>query len=208
MSLVLIRAGENSTALLMDSLEGSREIVVKTLGPHIASVPGVTGATILGDGRVIMILDPGTLVRAQRPSGTRSARRSPARARRSSTALVVDDSITMRRVTQRLLERRGAKVYTARDGLDAITVLQEHTVDVILLDIEMPRMDGYQFATHVRNDPKLKHLPIIMITSRSGEKHRAKAIEIGVNDYLSKPYQESQLIAAIQALVGREISDA
>jgi chemosensory pili system protein ChpA (sensor histidine kinase/response regulator) len=202
-SLVLIRAGDSSTALLMDSVEGSREIVVKTLGPHIASVPGVTGATILGDGRVIMILDAATLVRAQRP--TDAARPAPQPARASQlTALVVDDSITMRRVTQRLLERRGAKVYTARDGLDAITVLQEHTVDVVLLDIEMPRMDGYQFATHVRNDPKLKRLPIIMITSRSGEKHRAKAIEIGVNDYLSKPYQESQLIAAIAALVGRE----
>ncbi|HSC16452.1 MAG TPA: Hpt domain-containing protein, partial [Gammaproteobacteria bacterium] len=203
-SLVLIRAGDNSTALLMDSLEGSREIVVKTLGPHIASVPGVTGATILGDGRVIMILDPGTLVRAHRPvEAVRPAAR-PAAAT-NLAALVVDDSITMRRVTQRLLERRGAKVYTARDGLDAITVLQEHNVDVILLDIEMPRMDGYQFATHVRNDPKLKATPIIMITSRSGEKHRAKAIEIGVNDYLSKPYQESQLIAAIEALVGRSL---
>ena len=203
-SLVLIRAGDNSTALLMDSLEGSREIVVKTLGPHIASVPGVTGATILGDGRVIMILDPGTLVRAHRPAeaGRPAVEQSTAA---QVTALVVDDSITMRRVTQRLLERRGAKVYTARDGLDAISVLQEHAVDVILLDIEMPRMDGYQFATHVRNDPRLKHLPIIMITSRSGEKHRAKAIEIGVNDYLSKPYQESQLIAAIQALVGRDL---
>ena len=126
-SLVLIRAGDNSTALLMDSLEGSREIVVKTLGPHIASVPGVTGATILGDGRVIMILDPGTLVRAHRPSeAVRAAAPKPA-ASTQLTALVVDDSITMRRVTQRLLERRGAKVYTARDGLDAITVLQEHT---------------------------------------------------------------------------------
>jgi chemosensory pili system protein ChpA (sensor histidine kinase/response regulator) len=203
-SLVLIRAGDNSTALLMDSLEGSREIVVKTLGPHIASVPGVTGATILGDGRVIMILDPGTLVRANRPAEV--ARAAPQAAPSSQlTALVVDDSITMRRVTQRLLERRGAKVHTARDGLDAITVLQEHNVDIILLDIEMPRMDGYQFASHVRNDAKLKDLPIIMITSRSGEKHRAKAIELGVNDYLSKPYQESQLIAAIGALVGREL---
>ena len=177
---------------------------MKTLGPHIASVPGVTGATILGDGRVIMILDAATLVRAQRPMDAARAAPEP-EAAPQLTALVVDDSITMRRVTQRLLERRGGKVYTARDGLDAITVLQEHTVDVILLDIEMPRMDGYQFATHVRNDPKLKHLPIIMITSRSGEKHRAKAIEIGVNDYLSKPYQESQLIAAIAALVGREL---
>jgi chemosensory pili system protein ChpA (sensor histidine kinase/response regulator) len=203
-SLVLIRAGDNSTALLMDSLEGSREIVVKTLGPHIASVPGVTGATILGDGRVIMILDPGTLVRAHRPVEAVRPAAQPG-ASTSIAALVVDDSITMRRVTQRLLERRGAKVYTARDGLDAITVLQEHNVDVILLDIEMPRMDGYQFATHVRNDPKHKATPIIMITSRSGEKHRAKAIEIGVNDYLSKPYQESQLVAAIEALVGRSL---
>jgi chemosensory pili system protein ChpA (sensor histidine kinase/response regulator) len=204
-SLVLIRAGDSSAALLMDSLEGSREIVVKTLGPHIASVPGVTGATILGDGRVIMILDPGTLVRAHRSTEVVHQPTPQPVAKASLAALVVDDSITMRRVTQRLLERRGVKVYTARDGLDAITVLQEHPVDIILLDIEMPRMDGYQLATHVRNDTRLKELPIIMITSRSGEKHRAKAIEIGVNDYLSKPYQESQLIAAIEALVGREL---
>ena len=203
-SLVLIRAGESSTALLTDSLEGSREIVVKTLGPHIANVAGVTGATILGDGRVIMILDPGTLVRAHR-SPEPVAPVAPQPVEHQLTALVVDDSITMRRVTQRLLERRGAKVLTARDGLDAITVLQEHEVDIILLDIEMPRMDGYQFATHVRNDPRLKDVPIIMITSRSGEKHRAKAIEIGVNDYLSKPYQESQLMAAIEALLGKPL---
>jgi chemosensory pili system protein ChpA (sensor histidine kinase/response regulator) len=165
----------------------------------------VTGATILGDGRVIMILDPGTLVRAHRSTEVVHRPAPHPVAKASLAALVVDDSITMRRVTQRLLERRGVKVYTARDGLDAITVLQEHPVDIILLDIEMPRMDGYQLATHVRNDTRLKELPIIMITSRSGEKHRAKAIEIGVNDYLSKPYQESQLIAAIEALVGREL---
>jgi chemosensory pili system protein ChpA (sensor histidine kinase/response regulator) len=202
-SLVLVRAGESSTALLTDSLEGSREIVVKTLGPHIASVPGVTGATILGDGRVIMILDAGTLVRVQK--GSEPVAAPPLPVDRQLTALVVDDSITMRRVTQRLLERRGAKVLTARDGLDAITVMQEHEIDIILLDIEMPRMDGYQFATHVRNDAKARNVPIIMITSRSGEKHRAKAIEIGVNDYLSKPYQESQLVAAIESLLGREL---
>jgi chemosensory pili system protein ChpA (sensor histidine kinase/response regulator) len=202
-SLVLVRAGDNSAALLTDSLEGSREIVVKTLGPHIASVQGVTGATILGDGRVIMILDAATLVRAQRGGDLIAPIAPPVE--RQLTALVVDDSITMRRVTQRLLERRGVRVLTARDGLDAITVMQEHEVDIILLDIEMPRMDGYQFATHVRNDVKAKDTPIIMITSRSGEKHRAKAIEIGVNDYLSKPYQESQLVAAIEALLGKEL---
>jgi chemosensory pili system protein ChpA (sensor histidine kinase/response regulator) len=143
-------------------------------------------------------------VRAQKPLES-TAPVAPPVAEHPLTALVVDDSITMRRVTQRLLERRGAKVLTARDGLDAITVLQEHDVDIILLDIEMPRMDGYQFATHVRNDAKLKDVPIIMITSRSGEKHRAKAIEIGVNDYLSKPYQEAQLVTAIEALLGRTL---
>ena len=201
-SLVLIRAGENSAALLTDSLEGSREVVVKTLGPHVASVEGVTGATILGDGRVVVILDAGTLVRAQ-PVEVRPMKTAAAGEQHALTGLVVDDSITMRRVTQRLLERRGMRVHTARDGLDAIEVLHEHDADFIVLDIEMPRMDGYQFATHVRNDPKLKELPIIMVTSRSGEKHRARAIEIGVNDYLSKPYHEADLIAAIEALVGK-----
>ena len=119
-------------------------------------------------------------------------------------ALVVDDSITVRRVTERLLERHGIRVLTAKDGLDAITVLQDHEPDVILLDIEMPRMDGYQFATHVRNDQRVKDIPIVMITSRSSEKHRARAIEIGVNDYLVKPYQENQLIRALQPFIGAQ----
>jgi chemosensory pili system protein ChpA (sensor histidine kinase/response regulator) len=97
------------------------------------------------------------------------------------------------------------RVLTARDGLDAIEVLQDQDVDVIVLDIEMPRMDGYQFASHVRNDARLKDTPIIMVTSRSGEKHRAKAIEVGVNDYMSKPYQEAHLINAIETLLGVEL---
>jgi chemosensory pili system protein ChpA (sensor histidine kinase/response regulator) len=147
-----------------------------------------------------------SLVRGQ-PGESRPTPAATAAAAEASvlTGLVVDDSITMRRVTQRLLERRGIRVHTARDGLDAIEVLREHDADFIVLDIEMPRMDGYQFATHVRNDPKLKEMPIIMVTSRSGEKHRARAIEIGVNDYLSKPYQEAELVSAIEALVGRSV---
>jgi chemosensory pili system protein ChpA (sensor histidine kinase/response regulator) len=120
-----------------------------------------------------------------------------------SVALVVDDSITVRRVTQRLLERNGMRVLTARDGVDAMEMLQEHTPDIILLDIEMPRMDGYEVAAHVRSDPRLHDTPIIMITSRVGDKHRARAIELGVDDYLGKPYQESQLIDAIAPLVAR-----
>ncbi len=202
-SLVLVRAGDNSTALLTDSLEGSREVVVKTLGPHLTGIPGVSGATILGDGRIIVILDVGTLIRTHKDGVEVPQPAVPVETPEQTTALVVDDSITMRRVTQRLLERHGARVLTARDGMDAITVLQDQIPDIILLDIEMPRMDGYQFATYVRKNADLKDVPIIMITSRAGEKHRARAIEIGVNDYLSKPYQEDQLLGAIESLLGR-----
>jgi len=113
----------------------------------------------------------------------------------------VDDSITVRRVTQRLLERNGLRVMTAKDGVDALSILQEHVPDVILLDIEMPRMDGYELASHVRSDARLSAIPIVMVTSRVGEKHRARAIELGVNDYLGKPYQENQLLDAIEPLV-------
>jgi len=200
--VVLVRAGEHSTGIVADELIGSREIVVKPVGPQISSIRGISGATLLGDGRVVIILDIAALVRAEwrgRAAPTVARERTDRRA----FALVVDDSITVRRVTQRLLERNGMRVLTARDGMDAVALLQEHTPDIILLDIEMPRMDGYEVATHVRNDPRLRDVPIIMITSRVGEKHRARAIELGVDDYLGKPYQESQLIDAITPLVAR-----
>jgi chemosensory pili system protein ChpA (sensor histidine kinase/response regulator) len=115
--------------------------------------------------------------------------------------MVVDDSITVRRVTERFLQRHGMRVVTAKDGLDAISVMSDNKPDIILLDIEMPRMDGYEFASHVRNDARVADVPIIMVTSRVGDKHRARAIELGVNDYLGKPYQDSQLIDAIGRLL-------
>ena len=200
--VVLVRAGEHSTALITDELIGSREIVVKSVGPQISRIRGISGATILGDGRIVIILDIGALVRSE---WRQRAQPLVARDRgdRRIFAMVVDDSITVRRVTQRLLERNGMRVLTARDGMDAVTLLQDHVPDIILLDIEMPRMDGYEVAAHVRNDPRLRDVPIIMITSRSGEKHRARAIEIGVDDYLGKPYQEAQLLDAIAPLVER-----
>ena len=201
-SVVLIRAGEHSTALVTDELVGSREIVVKSLGPQISGIRGIAGATILGDGRIVIILDMGSLVRSEwraRPTETVVLDQRD----RRTFALVVDDSITVRRVTQRLLERNGMRVLTAKDGVDAVSLLQEHLPDIILLDIEMPRMDGYEVAAHVRNDPRLKDIPIVMITSRVSEKHRARAIELGVDDYLGKPYQENQLLDAIEPLVNR-----
>ncbi|HWM70463.1 MAG TPA: Hpt domain-containing protein [Steroidobacteraceae bacterium] len=202
--VVLVRAGEHSTGLVADELVGSREIVVKSVGPQISSIRGISGATILGDGRIVIILDIGALVRAEWRGRAQPVPVVPKdKSDKRTFAMVVDDSITVRRVTQRLLERNGMRVLTARDGMDAVTLLQDNIPDVILLDIEMPRMDGYEVAAHVRNDPRLKDVPIIMITSRVGEKHRARAIELGVDDYLGKPYQEAQLLDAIAPLVER-----
>jgi chemosensory pili system protein ChpA (sensor histidine kinase/response regulator) len=201
--VVLVRAGEHSTGLVADELVGSREIVVKSVGPQISSIRGISGATILGDGRIVIILDIGALVRAEWRGRPQAQIVPKEKADKRTFAMVVDDSITVRRVTQRLLERNGMRVITARDGMDAVALLQDNVPDVILLDIEMPRMDGYEVAAHVRNDPRLKDVPIIMITSRVGEKHRARAIELGVDDYLGKPYQEAQLLDAIAPLVER-----
>jgi chemosensory pili system protein ChpA (sensor histidine kinase/response regulator) len=110
-------------------------------------------------------------------------------------------------VTQRLLERHGMRVVTAKDGVEAISTLREHMPDIILLDVEMPRMDGYEFAAHVRNDADTADVPIVMITSRVSDKHKARAIELGVNDYLGKPYQEAKLLDAVNSLLGREESE-
>ena len=114
--------------------------------------------------------------------------------------------MTVRKVTSRFLERQGFTVALAKDGIDAIEILQEMTPDLMLLDIEMPRMDGFEVATQVRHNRRLKHLPIIMITSRTGEKHRERAFEIGVNDYMGKPFQEKQLLEKIESLLDKKVS--
>jgi chemosensory pili system protein ChpA (sensor histidine kinase/response regulator) len=184
--------------------------VVKPVGPQVSSIPGIFGATIMGDGRVIVILDVAPLVRrsaALRKQGDAPVIAVPVEQRRIPLVMVVDDSITMRKVTGRVLERHNYEVITAKDGVDAIEKLQERIPDVMLLDIEMPRMDGYELATHMRNDTRLRGIPIIMITSRTGEKHRQRAFEIGVDRYLGKPYQENDLMRNVQEIlkVGRGV---
>jgi len=198
--VILVRAGEFSAALLTDEMIASREIVVKTIGPQLASIRGISGATILGDGRIVLILDIAALVRTGAPV-VELKKAAPTPTDDRPLALVVDDSITVRRVTERFLQRNGMRVVLAKDGLDAISVISESKPDIILLDIEMPRMDGYEFASHVRNDPRIADVPIIMVTSRVGDKHRARAIELGVNDYLGKPYQDAELLEAIGRLL-------
>ncbi|KRE88553.1 chemotaxis protein CheA [Frateuria sp. Soil773] len=203
--LLLTRAGDLRAAIRIDAVLGSREIVVKSVGPQISSVPGLLGATIMGDGSVLIILDLAPLVRhgiarrEQRLLEGLSAVQAPVveETRVRPLVMVVDDSITMRKVTGRVLERHEYEVSTAKDGVDAIEKLHERVPDLMLLDIEMPRMDGYELATHMKADPRLRGVPIIMITSRTGEKHRQRALDIGVERYLGKPYQEAELLAQI-----------
>ena len=204
--VLLVRVGEKRLALQVDALIGNREIVVKPLGAQLSSVPGVSGATILGDGRVILILD---MAAVSRMADRKTAPVAPAdaAARERLLVMIVDDSITVRKVTTRLLERYGFEVVTAKDGVDAVSLLQDRVPDVMLLDIEMPRMDGFELARHVRNDERLRHIPITMITSRTGDKHRERAMQIGVNHYLGKPFQEHELVKTIHNLIGIPMAD-
>ncbi|MGW8463538.1 Hpt domain-containing protein [Pseudomonas sp. CLCA07] len=197
--VLLVQCNERHIAVQVDSMAGTREIVVKSLGPQFAAVQGLAGATILGDGRVVLILDLLAPIRAMQAPVPQQAltQDTEVEPHKPLLVLVVDDSVTVRKVTSRLLERHGMNVLTAKDGVDAMLLLEEHMPDVMLLDIEMPRMDGFEVATQVRADERLQHLPIIMITSRTGQKHRDRAMAIGVNDYLGKPYQESVLLESI-----------
>ncbi|MCW8906548.1 MAG: response regulator [Sedimenticola sp.] len=208
--LLLVRAGEHHVALQVDGMLGNRQIVVKSVGIQVATVRWISGGTILGDGRVALILDVTALVRSD---AAQTAVRQPEVAKVEAstpepgvgrTVMVVDDSITVRKVTGRLLERHGMNVVTAKDGVDAVAMLQEQVPDIMLLDIEMPRMDGYELARHMRNSEDLKQVPIIMITSRTGEKHRNLAMELGVRRYLGKPYQESELLDNIYSVLDEE----
>ena len=210
--LLLVR-GQVPFALQVDSLLGSREIVVKSLGPQFAGVRGISGGTILGDGSVVVILDLPAMIRTHTSLEYQQARALDHQAavarheqeKRLPKVMVVDDSVTVRKVTTRLLERHGMEVLTAKDGMHAMEVLQDHKPDVMLLDIEMPRMDGFEVASLVRHDERLKDVPIIMITSRTGDKHRERAMSIGVNAYMGKPFQEDALLENINHYLGQEV---
>jgi chemosensory pili system protein ChpA (sensor histidine kinase/response regulator) len=207
--LLLARSGDLRAAIRVDAVLGSREIVVKPVGPQVSSVPGILGATIMGDGSVLMILDLAPMVRhgvARRAfeaeAAVPHAPRVQDEVRVKPLVMVVDDSITMRKVTGRVLERHEFEVMTAKDGVDALEKLNERVPDLMLLDIEMPRMDGYELATQMKADERLAGVPIIMITSRTGDKHRQRAFDIGVDRYIGKPYQENDLIVQINDVLG------
>ncbi|WP_174493133.1 Hpt domain-containing protein [Acinetobacter sp. Marseille-Q1623] len=202
--LIKNNSGKN-TALLVDQLIGSRsQIVVKPIGKQFTSIGAVAGATILGDGQVCLILDAQNIAR-QALSNKRQAandQRELTRHRdQRHLVMIVDDSVTVRKVTSRLLERHNFDVITAKDGVDAIEQLENVKPDLMLLDIEMPRMDGFEVTNWIRHHEIHHELPIIMITSRTGEKHRERAFSLGVTNYMGKPFQEADLLENIQNLL-------
>jgi chemosensory pili system protein ChpA (sensor histidine kinase/response regulator) len=216
--VLLLKSANQFLAIHVDAMLGNQEIVIKNIGAQLARLPGLAGATVLGTGEIVLILNPVQLL-------ARQLRASPLTAADAAKAelpvagageaapaaqpamlhapyvLVVDDSLTVRKITSRLLIREGFEVGTARDGVDALQLLADRRPDVILLDIEMPRMDGFEFANTVKNDPQFKSIPIIMITSRTAAKHRARAAEIGVEVYIGKPFQEEELLQNIRKFV-------
>ncbi|MEO8536088.1 MAG: Hpt domain-containing protein [Betaproteobacteria bacterium] len=215
-AVLLLRSGQGTAAIHVDEMIGNQEVVVKNIGPQLARVPGVSGATVLGTGEIVLIINPVQL--AQRPDIVRydpaeNARltdelRKAAASTARKLVMVVDDSLTVRKFTTRLLTREGFDVVTARDGIDALKMLSEHAPDAILLDIEMPRMDGFEFAKTIRNDGKTAGIPIIMITSRTADKHRNRAAELGVERFLGKPYQEDELLQGLKSVIAESAADA
>ncbi|MEG2884208.1 MAG: Hpt domain-containing protein [Acinetobacter sp.] len=204
--VLLVKGAQGqTTALLVDQLIGSRgQIVVKPIGQQFSSIGVIAGATIMGDGQVCLILDGQNIARhAQSTPRTKHADDMYAKQRYDERRLImiVDDSVTVRKVTSRLLERQGYDVVTAKDGVDAIEQLETIKPDLMLLDIEMPRMDGFEVTNLVRHHEVHCDLPIIMITSRTGEKHRERALSLGVNQYMGKPFQEETLLENIESLL-------
>ncbi len=201
--ILMVRMGAREVAVKVDDLIGTQEVVVKNLGEHLAGVNGIAGATIRGDGTVALILDLAELWLAQErlPVAISVDEARAPSGHAVPIVMVVDDSLTVRKVTSRNLSRYGMEVMMAKDGIDAMEQIRKTIPDLMLVDIEMPRMDGYELTSKIRSDPATKDIPIVIITSRSGEKHRERALELGANAYLSKPYQEEELIAHIKALL-------
>jgi chemosensory pili system protein ChpA (sensor histidine kinase/response regulator) len=204
-SVLLLRSGIQRIALHVDEMRGNQEIVVKSIGPQLARVAWIAGATVLADGSIVPIVNP--VVLAQRVRGGipsfEATTLVPPMARSAqgegggALIMVVDDSLTVRNITTRLLEREGYQVITAKDGVEALVLLREALPAVMLVDIEMPRMDGFDLTRNVRAEPRTQDIPIIIISSRTADKHRNQAAALGVNAFLGKPFQEAELLEQI-----------
>ncbi|MDR1162411.1 MAG: Hpt domain-containing protein [Candidatus Accumulibacter sp.] len=200
---ILLRSGKERVALEVDEVVGSREIIVKNLGPQLSRVVGLDSATVLASGQVVLILNPIALATRKPVAGapdTHALAEEAGVRRGPSTVMVVDDSLTIRKIANRLLSRNGYQTILARDGVEALELLRDRVPDLMLVDIEMPRMDGFELTRAVRASERTKDIPIIVITSRTADKHRNYAFEIGVNHFLGKPFQEDELLELIRRL--------
>jgi CheY-like chemotaxis protein len=237
--LIFINVGGRRVALVIEEIKGQFDIVIKNLGPHLRQVHGIAGATVLGNGHVVLILEIADLlaVKIRSGSGGTSAHRDaipvtsapsvlkqrvdvaatslqqidastaqpstpvvPA-AERGKHLLVVDDSPSVRRVVSNMLKQHGWEVQLARDGLEASDMITASTPAAVLLDIEMPRMDGYELISTVRAQEQYRTLPLIVLTSRAASKHRQRALSLGANAYVVKPYQDEELLRVIKTYV-------
>lgn len=198
--VMLLRSGARRIALIIDEIRGNREIVVKNIGPQLAGMGSIAGATVMGDGKVMLVLNPIHMAFRETLAAEVHEVATTAESVQLPTIMVVDDSLTMRKVISRLLTREGYHPLAAKDGVDALQQLESVLPEVILLDIEMPRMDGFELSRAVRGNPRTAHIPLIVISSRTADKHRKYAEELGVNVYLGKPYQEEELLAHITGL--------
>jgi chemosensory pili system protein ChpA (sensor histidine kinase/response regulator) len=209
--VMILKSGVDRLAVQIDDVLGNREVVIKNIGPQLSRMIGISGATVLGSGEIVLILNPVALSlhgaqQAHQHGVQPEATPEPSvPAARAAVIMVVDDSLTVRKVTQRLLEREGYRVILAKDGVDALEHLQETIPDLMLVDIEMPRMDGFDLTRNIRGNASTKAVPIIMITSRTADKHRNYALDLGVNAYFGKPFQEEILLAAVAGLLNREM---
>ena len=203
-TILLLRSGAERLALRIDALEGNFEAVMKNTGPQVARITGIIGATVLADGRIALILNPFALAE-RAPVREELAEEAEATVEQPPLVMVVDDSLTVRKITSRMLTREGYRVVTAKDGVEALELLQDELPAVILLDIEMPRLDGYEVTRAIRANSRLAHIPIIMITSRTAEKHRQYAFDLGVNHYMGKPFNEDELLGEIARLTGQTV---
>lgn len=206
-SVLLLRSGAHTVALHVDEVVGNQEVVMKEIGPQLSRVPGIVGATVTGDGNVILIINPVLIANREVLSTgvtVKNVKSKPKKMVKKSSALVVDDSLTMRKVLGRLLERDGYEVLVAKDGMDAIELLQDVEPDIILTDIEMPRMDGFGLARNIRDDKRFADTPLIMISSRTADKHQNLAKEIGVDAFFGKPVQDEELITKMKELLKKK----
>jgi len=206
--VLLVDSREEKHAIIVDKIVGNKEVVVKPLGLHLDIIPWLSGSTVFNDGEIVYMLDLPMLADIGEVDVSKEELSDELEDVLSPLVMVVDDSITFRRVATRLLIQNGYRVVEARDGVDAIEKLDDAQPDLFLLDVEMPRMDGFQLARHIRESAAMSELPIVMVTSRTGDKHKDYAKGIGVNEYFGKPFDNKALVLSIKKLLEESRANA